>query len=62
MRHYFSAKVRTILIVAVLLAVGVAVLSGLTGLKLPETAVQGVLTPLRTGVSKLRDQAEQLYS
>ena len=62
MRHYFSAKVRTVLIIAVLLAVGVAVLSSLTGLQLPEMAVQGIITPLRTGVSRLRDQAEQLYS
>ncbi len=62
MRHYFSAKVRTVLIIAVLLAVAVAVISNLTGLKLPEMAVQGIITPLRTGVSKLKDQAEQLYS
>ena len=62
MRHYFSAKVRTVLVIAVLLAVGAAVISSLTGMKLPEMAVQGIMTPLRTGVSKLRDQAEQLYS
>lgn len=62
MKHYFSTKVRVILVVAVLLAALLAVLSNLTGLSLPEMAVQGILTPLRTGVSKLRDQAEQLYS
>ena len=62
MKHYFSGKVRTILIVAVLLAVGLAVISSLTGMELPEMAVQGIITPLRTGVSHLRDQAEQLYS
>ena len=62
MRHYFTGKVRTILVVAVLLAVVLAVVSNLTGLQLPEMVVQGVITPLRTGVSKLRDQAEQLYS
>lgn len=62
MRHYFSTRVRIVLVVAVLLAVGLAVISNLTGLNLPDMVVQGVLTPLRTGVSKLTDQAEQLYS
>ena len=62
MKHYFSAKIRNVLIIAVLLAVAVAVVSSLTDLKLPEMAVQGILTPLRTGVSRLRDQGEQLYS
>ena len=62
MKHYISTRVKVILVVAVLLAALLAVLSNLTGLKIGETAVQGVLTPLRTGVSKLKDQAEQLYS
>lgn len=62
MRHYFSTRVRVVLVVAVLLAAGLAVISNLTGLSLPEMFVQGVLTPIRTGVSKLTDQAEQLYS
>ena len=62
MKHYLSTRVRVILVVAVLLAALLAVLSNLTGLKIGEMAVQGVITPLRTGVSKLKDQAEQLYS
>ena len=62
MKHYFSTKVRNVLIIAVLLAVGLAVLSSLIGMDLPSMAVQYVITPLRTGVSHLRDQAEQLYS
>ncbi len=62
MKHYISTRVRVILVVAVLLAALLAVLSNLTGLKIGEMAVQGVITPLRTGVSKLKDQAEQLYS
>ena len=62
MRHYFSQKVRTVLVLAVLLAIVLAVIGNLTGLHLPEMIVQGVLTPLRTGVSKLTDQAEQMYS
>ena len=62
MRHYFSTRVRVVLVVAVLLAAGLAVTSNLTGLSLPDMFVQGVLTPIRTGVSRLTEQAEQLYS
>ena len=62
MKHFFSTRVRMVLIVAVLLAAVLAVLSNLTGMSLPNMLVQGVLTPIRTGVSKLADQAEQLYS
>ena len=51
-----------VLIIAVLLAVGLTAISSLTNLSLPDMFVQGVLTPIRTGVSHLTDQAEQLYS
>ena len=62
MRHFFTNRVRTVLIVAVLLAVILAVVSNLTGLKLPDMVVQGVLTPIRSGISRLTDQAEQIYN
>ena len=62
MKHYFTKTVRTILIVAVLLAVLLAVLGNLNGLTLPQMFVQGVLTPLRSGAAALTDQAEQMYS
>ena len=62
MRHFFTPKVRVVLIVAVLLSISLAILSGLSGLSLPEMFVQGVLTPMRTGVSRLRDSAQQYYS
>jgi len=62
MRHFFSTRIRVVLVVAVLLAVGLAVASNLTGMSIPDMAVKGILTPLRTGVSRLRDRAEQLYS
>ena len=62
MKHFFTARIRVILIAAVLLAVVLAVVSGLTGFSLPDMMVKGVLTPIRTGVSKLTDRAEQLYS
>jgi len=62
MRHYLTPRIRVVLVVAVLLAALLAVLSSLTGLNIGEVVVQGVLTPLRTGVSELKDQAEQIYS
>ena len=62
MRHFFSSKVRVVLIIAVLLSVALAIIGNLSGLTLPEMAVQGVITPLRTGLSRLRDGAEQYYS
>jgi rod shape-determining protein MreC len=46
----------------VLLSIALAVIGNLTGLNLPEMAVQGVLAPMRTGVSRLRDTAERFYS
>ena len=61
MKHFFTTKVKTAMIIAVLLAAGLAVLGSLTGKTLPEMVVQGVLTPLRTGVSTLTAQAERFY-
>ncbi len=62
MRHFFSTKVRVILVVAVLLSIALAVISNVTGLALPDMLVQSVLAPLRSGVSRLQDTAEQYYS
>ncbi len=62
MKRFFTSRIRIVLVIAVLLAILLAVVSSLTGLKLPEMVVQGVLAPVRTGVSKLTEQAEQLYS
>ena len=61
MKHFFTNRVRIVLVAAVLLAVVLAVVSSLTGLKLPQVLVQGVLTPFRAGVSKLIDQSQQVY-
>ena len=61
MRHFFSTKVRVALILALLLAAGLAVLSGLTGSTPGDLLVKNVLTPLRSGVSSLTDQAQRFY-
>ena len=62
MKHFFTNRIRIVLVTAVLLAVALAVISSLTGLKLPQVLVQGVLTPFRAGVAKLSDQSQQMYN
>lgn len=62
MKHFFSTRVRVVLVLAVLLTVILAVTSNLTGLSIPDMFVKGVLTPIRTGASKLTEQAQQLYN
>ena len=62
MKHFFTTRVRVALIVAVLLAVGLAVISDLTGLSVPDMMVKGILTPIRSGTSRLVDGVEQIYN
>ena len=62
MKHFFTRRVRVVLIVAVLLAVGLAVVSDLTGLSVPDMVVKGILTPIRSGASRLADGAEKVYN
>ena len=61
MKQLMTSRIRTVLVVALLLAVVLAVVSALTGLSLPDMAVKGILTPIRTGAAKLTDKAEELY-
>ena len=62
MKHFFSTRVRVVLVIAVLLAAVLAVVTNLTGMSIPDMVVKGILTPIRTGASRLTDQAEQLYN
>ena len=62
MRHLFSTKVRVILIAAVLLTAGLAILKNAAGQTFPDMLVQGILTPFKYAANALTDQAEQLYS
>ena len=61
MKHFFTTRIRVVLIAALLIAAVLTVVSSITGLNLPNMMVQGVLTPIRTGVSRLTDQAEKIY-
>ena len=61
MRHFFSTRVRVVLILALLITVGLVIASNLTGMSIPSMVVQGVLTPLRAGANALTNQAENIY-
>ena len=62
MRHFFTTKVKVIVIMAVILAVVIALVTNLTGMSLGDLAVKGILQPLRAGASKMTEKAEQIYS
>lgn len=62
MKHFFTGRVRTVMILAVVLAIVLIVISSLTNVNIPGMLVQGALTPFRAGVSALKDQAVQFYS
>ena len=61
MRHFFSTRIRVVLVAALLIAVVLAVVGSLTGTNIPGMLVQNVLTPLRTGADTILSQAEQIY-
>ncbi len=62
MKHFFTTRVRVVMVAAVLLAVLFMVAGSIFGVNLPGMVVQGILAPLRTGASKLATQAERYYS
>ena len=61
MRHFFSPRVRAVLIVSLVIAVLLAVVGNLTGKNIPGMVVQTMMAPLRTGAKVMTDQAEQIY-
>ena len=61
MKHLFSTRVKVLLIAAVLVSAGLAILSGATNRSIPSIIVQGILTPFRAGANALTKQSEQIY-
>lgn len=61
MRHFFSKKVKLVLVLALVLAVLLGVLGSLTGKTMPGGFLQTLLTPLRSGAYALTSQIERLY-
>ena len=62
MKRFFTSRVWTVIFIAILVAVILAVGSSLTGKNLSGSLVQGFLAPFRTGASFLTDKAEQIYN
>ena len=62
-RNFWTARLKTILIVAVVLAVVVAVILGITsGATFGENVVGTILSPIRTGIAAIDRQAERYYN
>ena len=61
MRHFFSPRVRAVMIISLVIAVLLAVASSLTGKNIPGMLVQTVMTPLRAGAKAMTDQVAQIY-
>ena len=61
MRNLFSTRVKIILVVAVLLAIGLSILSGITNTTVVDLAVQGLLAPFRGAATTLTRTAEKYY-
>ena len=61
MKHLLSTRVKVLLIGAILVSAGLAILSGATNQSIPSILVQGILTPFRAGANALTKQSEQIY-
>ena len=62
MKKKFTQKIRTVLILAVVLTVVIAIGGTAAGFDLPGMAVKAVLTPIRAAIQGITDSAEDLYS
>lgn len=62
MRHYFSKRVKLVLVAALVLAVLLGVVGNMTGKDVPSGFFQTLLTPLRSGAHALTNQAQRLYN
>ena len=61
MRHLFSTRLRVILLVALVLSIGLTIVSGAVEQSIPSLLVQGVLAPFKAGANALTKQAEKYY-
>ena len=61
MRHFVDRRLRLLLLLAVLLAVGLTIADSLTEKSLAGTLMQSALAPVRSAANGLTRQAEKLY-
>lgn len=62
MRNLFTTRLKAILVVAVLLSAGLAILSGISGETIPDLIIKGVMQPFRSAGNALTSTAEKYYS
>lgn len=62
MKRFFTTKVKIVLVLALVLAVVIGIVGSVSERNVGDMLVQGILTPLRTGMSRLTDTVEQVYS
>ena len=62
MKRFFTSRVWTVIFIAILIAVILAVSSSLIDDTGSGSAVKSLLAPMRAGISNLTDRAEQLYN
>ena len=62
MRNLFSTRVKIILVIAGLLTVALAIVSGITNTSVPDLLVKGTLAPFRAAGTALTSTAEKYYS
>lgn len=62
MRNLFSTKIKVILVIAALLTVALAIVSGVSENTFADVLVQGLMAPFRSAATTLTNTAEKYYS
>ena len=62
MKHFFTTRVKIVLVAALIIAVALGVIGNMMGKTAVDKLVQSMLAPLRAGVSTLTAQAEKYYN
>ena len=61
MRNLLTTRIKVILVIALLLTVGLSILSGITNTTVPDLLVKGALAPIRYAATSLTSTAEKYY-
>lgn len=61
MKRFFSNKVRTVVLLALILTVVLAVVGGALNISFPNLLVKGILAPLRVGLESATGAVEKMY-
>lgn len=61
MRNLFTTRLKAILVAAVLLSAGIAILSGISGETIPDLLIKGIMQPFRAAGTALTNTAEKYY-